>query len=207
MISTPAPVTSRAVLQHIEDLRLHGDIERSGRFVADDQVGVVGDGDRDDDALAFAAGQLVRERLRARRRAGVMPTSSSSSTARARAARRLGVAAGGSAVPRRSGRRRCTPGSAPTSDPGTPCRCSCRGSPTSRWSARPSSSSPCSRTDPGDVGVLGQQADDGHRGRGLARAGFADERHHLARDRRGSSCPRTAATSSASVGKCDRQIA
>ena len=61
MISTPAPVTSRAVLQHVEDLRLHGDVQRGGRLVADQQVGIVGDRDRDHDALALAAGQLVRE--------------------------------------------------------------------------------------------------------------------------------------------------
>ena len=48
--------------QHVEDLRLHGDIERGGRLVADQQVGIVGDGDRDDHPLAFATGQLVRER-------------------------------------------------------------------------------------------------------------------------------------------------
>ena len=65
MISTPAPVTSRAVLQHVEDLRLHGDVQRGGGLVADQQVGVVGDGDGDDDALALAAGQFVRERPRA----------------------------------------------------------------------------------------------------------------------------------------------
>ena len=64
MMSTPAPVTSRAVLQHVEDLRLHGDIERGGRLVTDQQVRIVGDGDRDDHPLALAAGQLVRERLR-----------------------------------------------------------------------------------------------------------------------------------------------
>ena len=61
MMSTPAPVTSRAVLQHVEDLRLHRDVQRGGRLVADDQVGVVGDRDGDDDALALTAGQLVRE--------------------------------------------------------------------------------------------------------------------------------------------------
>ncbi len=61
MISTPAPVTSRAVLQHLEDLRLHGDVQRGGRLVADQQVGIVGDRDGDHDALALAAGQLVRE--------------------------------------------------------------------------------------------------------------------------------------------------
>ena len=49
--------------EHIEDLRLHGDVQRGGRLVADQQVGVVGDRDRDHHALAFAAGQLVREGL------------------------------------------------------------------------------------------------------------------------------------------------
>ena len=62
MISTPAPVTSRAVLQHVEDLRLHGDVQRGRRLVADQQVGVVGDRDRDHHALPLAAGELVRER-------------------------------------------------------------------------------------------------------------------------------------------------
>ena len=51
-------------LQHVEDLRLHGDVERGGRLVADEQVGVVGDRDGDDDALPLAAGQFVRERPR-----------------------------------------------------------------------------------------------------------------------------------------------
>ena len=39
--------------------------------------------------------------------------------------------AGAPRWPRRSGRRRCTPGSAPTSDPGRPCRSCCRGTATS----------------------------------------------------------------------------
>jgi len=48
-------------LEHVEDLRLHGDVQRGGRLVADQQVRVVGDGDRDDDPLPFPAGQFVRE--------------------------------------------------------------------------------------------------------------------------------------------------
>ena len=52
-------------LEHLEDLRLHGDVQRGGRFVADQQVGVVGDGDGDDDPLALTAGQFVREGPRA----------------------------------------------------------------------------------------------------------------------------------------------
>src|ERR1700676_5095168 len=61
MINTPAPVTSARGLQHLEDLRLHGDIQRGRGLVADQQVGVVGDRDRDDHALAFPAGQFARE--------------------------------------------------------------------------------------------------------------------------------------------------
>ena len=48
--------------QHVEDLRLDRDVERGRRLVADDQVGIVGDRDGDDDALPLAAGQFVRER-------------------------------------------------------------------------------------------------------------------------------------------------
>ena len=49
--------------QHVEDLRLHGDVQRGGRLVADQQVRIVGDRDRDHHPLALAAGQLVRESL------------------------------------------------------------------------------------------------------------------------------------------------
>ena len=75
-------------LSSSEDLRLHGDVERGGRLVGDQQVGLVGERHGDHDALALAAGQLVRiaaepglrignadlgqqfEDARARRRAG-----------------------------------------------------------------------------------------------------------------------------------------
>jgi len=60
MINTPAPATSRG-LQHLEDLRPHGYIQRGRGLVADQQVGVVGDRDRDDHVLAFPAAQFVRE--------------------------------------------------------------------------------------------------------------------------------------------------
>ncbi|COY37569.1 Uncharacterised protein [Mycobacterium tuberculosis] len=41
-------------LEDVEDLRLHRDVERRGRFVTDQQVGIVGDRDGDHHALAFA---------------------------------------------------------------------------------------------------------------------------------------------------------
>ena len=47
-------------LDDVEDLRLHGDVERRRRLVGDQHVGVVGDGDGDHHPLAHAAGELVR---------------------------------------------------------------------------------------------------------------------------------------------------
>ena len=44
----------------IEDLALDGDVERGGRLVGDQQVGLAGERHRDGDALALAAGELVR---------------------------------------------------------------------------------------------------------------------------------------------------
>ncbi len=48
------------VLQQLQDLRLHRDIERGGRLVGDQQFGFVGERHRDHDALALSAGQLMR---------------------------------------------------------------------------------------------------------------------------------------------------
>ena len=52
-------------LQQLEDLRLHGDVERGGRLVGDQQVGLVGERHGDHHALALAARELVRDRRRA----------------------------------------------------------------------------------------------------------------------------------------------
>ena len=48
------------VLQQVDDLRLDRDVERGDRLVADDQVGLGGQSAGDADALALAAGELVR---------------------------------------------------------------------------------------------------------------------------------------------------
>ena len=48
------------VLQQLEDLRLDRDVQRRGRLVRDQQVGLVGECHRDHDALPLPAGQLVR---------------------------------------------------------------------------------------------------------------------------------------------------
>ena len=61
------------LLQQFEDLRLNGDVQRSGGFVCYDELGVAGERHRDHDALAHPAGQhfdgaFFRERgIRARR--------------------------------------------------------------------------------------------------------------------------------------------
>ena len=48
------------VLEQLQDLRLHGDVERGRRLVGDQQVGPVGERHGDHHALALAAGKLVR---------------------------------------------------------------------------------------------------------------------------------------------------
>ena len=55
------PEVALQVLEQVEDLRLHRDVERRDRLVADDQLRVDGERARDADALALAAGELVRE--------------------------------------------------------------------------------------------------------------------------------------------------
>jgi hypothetical protein len=48
------------VADQVEDLGLHGDVERGGRLVGDQQLGVAGQGHRDHGPLPHAAGELVR---------------------------------------------------------------------------------------------------------------------------------------------------
>jgi hypothetical protein len=49
--------------QQVEDLLLDGDVERRGRLVGDQQLGVAGDRHGDHHALVLAARHLVRERM------------------------------------------------------------------------------------------------------------------------------------------------
>ena len=48
------------VLEEIDDLRLHADVERADRFVADDESRLHGERAGDADALALAAAEFVR---------------------------------------------------------------------------------------------------------------------------------------------------
>ncbi len=43
-----------------ENLRLHRDVERGGRLIGDDECGIAGERGGNHDALAHAAGELVR---------------------------------------------------------------------------------------------------------------------------------------------------
>ena len=48
------------VLEQLEDLRLHGDVERGRRLVGDQEIGSIGERHGDHHALALPAGELVR---------------------------------------------------------------------------------------------------------------------------------------------------
>ena len=48
------------LVHQLEDLRLDGDVERRGRLVGDQELGLAGERHGDHDALAHAAGELVR---------------------------------------------------------------------------------------------------------------------------------------------------
>ena len=90
--------------EQVEDLRLHGDVERGGRLVGEQQRRAAGQGDGDHHPLAHAARQLVRVLAAAGGAASGMRTSCSSRSAvAARVARRS--CRGGS----RSGSAICSP--------------------------------------------------------------------------------------------------
>ena len=52
------------VHEQVEHLRLDRDVERGDRLVADEEVGLHGERPGDGDALALAAGELVRKAAR-----------------------------------------------------------------------------------------------------------------------------------------------
>ena len=58
------------LVDEVEDLRLHGDVERRGRLVGEQQRRAAGQGDGDHHPLAHAAGQLVRVLVEASCRLG-----------------------------------------------------------------------------------------------------------------------------------------
>ncbi len=76
------------IAQDGHDLRLNRHIESGGRLVCDQKIGIVGDGHRNHDTLAHAAGKLMRILFDPLVGCGI-ETSSSNSTARASACLRL----------------------------------------------------------------------------------------------------------------------
>ena len=71
MTSTTAMLRSRRCSSsRVEDLRLHGDVERGGRLVGEQQLRAAGEGDGDHHPLAHAARQLVRVLAHPPRRLG-----------------------------------------------------------------------------------------------------------------------------------------
>ena len=60
MNSIAMPVSRLEVAEELQDLRLHRHVERRGRLVGDEEVGLVGERHGDHHPLALAAGKLVR---------------------------------------------------------------------------------------------------------------------------------------------------
>ena len=54
------PISLLDLADHRQHVLLHDDVERGGRLVGDDEVGPADGGERDGDALAHAARELVR---------------------------------------------------------------------------------------------------------------------------------------------------
>ena len=61
-VGEPEPLLQ--ILEKVDDLGLDRHVERGDRFVADDELGLEGEGAGDADALALAAGELVRVSVR-----------------------------------------------------------------------------------------------------------------------------------------------
>ena len=113
-------------LQQRNDLRLDRDVERGGRLVGDDQARLAGKRQGDDDALAHAAGELVRilvETLLGRGDAGLLEQPDGAPPRLGRAERQVRL----DRLDRAAGRR-CRADRARSADPGRSRRCGGRGS-------------------------------------------------------------------------------
>ena len=112
--STPSSLAQRR--EQLEDLVLDRDVERRRRLVAEDELRLARERDRDHHALAHPARQLVRVRVGAP--LGIGDADQAHQLERALARRAPAVARAARAGPRRSARRRASPGSARSSAPG-----------------------------------------------------------------------------------------
>ena len=101
--------------QQVEDLRLHGHVQRRGRLVGDQHGRIAGQRDGDHHALAHAARHLVRIIIHAPLRRGYAHRAQHLDGARPRPAL---SGPGAAAAARRSARPPCRPDSARSSAPG-----------------------------------------------------------------------------------------
>ena len=83
------PSRCSQLADQLQNLRLDRDVERGGRLVGDQELGRAGERHRDHDALALAAGELVRIIPDPLLRGSAILTRLSISIARSRASRRL----------------------------------------------------------------------------------------------------------------------
>jgi hypothetical protein len=127
MKSIDRPWVRRSVLQQRQDLRLNGDVQGGGRLVRNQQARAVDDGHGDEDALALAAGELVRVIARAAFRLGQGDLAHGVEHQFGRTAACGRARAGAPGPLRRSARRPASPGSARSSAPGRSWRGRCRG--------------------------------------------------------------------------------
>ena len=176
--------------QHREDLRPHRGVEHRDRLVADQPVGLEHERRGDRDALALAAGELVRIAARGSARRS-RPTSAS--------ARLHAVVVLGLRHPlddERLGDDRRAPAGADSASGTGPGRSSARGGAARATLALPVDRRPVERD---LAGRRADQAEHRARERGLAAAGLADDAEDLARAatrarRRRARAPRAAAT-------------
>ena len=179
----------RAGRAAVQDLVLDRHVERRRRLVAQDQLAArTRAPSRSSRAGACRRTARAGTRRAVARDRGCRPAASARAPARGAPA---DCARGAPSVPRRSGRRRASPGSARSSAPGRSSRCGRRGGGAAapRGVAR---SSPSNRM-PAAIRRLRQQPQDGEQRDALAAAGLAHHPHRLARSTR-NDAPSTACT-------------
>ena len=179
MITTAVSNSCCSRCDQLEDLRLHGDVERGRRLVGDQQLGVVGQRHRDHRALAHAARELVRVGVDALARLGdadEVEQLDRAVVAPAPWRRAVGADRLDELVAHLVERDAAT-----TAGPGRSSRCRCRGSGACSSLGRSSAgrgrrSARCPRCARGSA----REAHDGEGGDALARARLADDAERLA---------------------------
>ena len=168
--------------QQREDRRLGGDVEGGRRLVGDQQLRAQRDRHGDADALALAAGELVR--VAGRAESGPVAGRRARASPRRSRAPRPGRRRRGCGRSRPPGRRWSSAGSARSSAPGRSCRRRGRGPRRAR--ARRGKAGRCRRARSGRWRgrPRGGGRIDRERGHRLARAALADEAEDLAAARR-----------------------